>query len=81
MHYENFLDLKEYTKQEMKCFKFDFQGNRVNWLQVKVLKIQKSSPNEIFVKESFDEDSFRAIRVNKSTRARGRPVSRLKPIP
>ena len=79
MRYEHFFDLKEYTKQEMKGFKIDTEGNRVNWLQVKVLKVQKSSPNEIHIKESFDQESFRVIKIHKGTR--GRPISDPKPLP
>ena len=76
MRYDNFFDLKQYVKDKGLGFKIDQKENRVNWLKLKVIKVMKETPNEIHVKENFDDLSFRVINLRRSDR--GRPSVSLK---
>ena len=70
LRFDNFFDLKMHTKNSYKNFKTDVEGNKVNWLKVKVLKLSKEMPDEIHVKYEFHEKEFRRINVAKSARGR-----------
>lgn len=75
MRFDSFYDLKTHTESNYKNFKTDIQGNRVNWLKVKVLKVTKEFPDEIQIKYEYDEE-FRKINVTRSVRGRPPAIAR-----
>ncbi|MCG8049000.1 MAG: hypothetical protein N0E48_25925 [Candidatus Thiodiazotropha endolucinida] len=72
LRFNNFFDLKMHTQNNYKNFKTDVEGNKVNWLKVKVLKVSKEMPDEIHVKYEYHEKEFKRLKVAKSVR--GRPT-------
>ena len=78
MRYNNFKDLKSFTKEEYSGMKTDTEGNNVNLMRIKVIYIVKESPDEIQIKESFTDQQFRSIRIRQT---RGRPPDTPKAIP
>ena len=78
MRYNNFKDLKSFTKEEYSGMKTDTEGNKVNWMRIKVIRVTKESPDEIQIKESFTDQQFRSIRIRQT---RGRPSDTPKAIP
>lgn len=73
MRFDNFYDLKKFANDTFKNFKTTVDGDTVNWLKVKVLKVQKSNPDQILVKYDFDDSNFLCINVKRAQR--GRPKS------
>ena len=67
MRYDSFYDLNEYTNSQCSGFNVDIDGRKINWLKVKVLRVSKSAPDQIHVKDSFDEETFKIIQCVKIT--------------
>lgn len=76
MRYPDFYDLKRLAKDSFSNFKTTVDGTTVNWLKVKVLKVQKSNPGQIFVKYNFDDVDFMCINAKRVKR--GRPETHCK---
>ena len=72
--YNDIYDFKEFAKLHCPNMKFTKNGKRVNWLKLKWIQIRRDSPRSVFVNESFEENHFEEIRVQSSTRAKGRPL-------
>ena len=53
----------------MKYCKEDSNKKKVNWLQIKWLRYQKTDPDNIQFKYNFDED-FRILRVSAASKKR-----------
>lgn len=78
MRYNNFKDLKSFTKEEYSGMKTDTEGNKINWMRIKVIRVVKESSDEMQIKESFTDQQFRSIRIRQT---RGRPSDTPKAIP
>ena len=61
LRYDNFYNLQTYAKTTFKNFKTAMDGNRINWLKVKVLKVEKDNPEQILVKYDFAATNFICI--------------------
>ena len=79
MKYNNFKDLKSFTKEEYSNMKTDTEGKKVNWMKIKVIRVRKDTPDQIQIKESFAKE-FRSIHINVR-KTRGRPSDTPKTIP
>lgn len=70
LRYDNFYDLKKYAKDNFKNFKTTSEGTKVNWLKVKVLKVEKSHPDQIQIKYNFGNNDFLCINAKRAQRGR-----------
>ena len=73
MRFDNFYDLKQYAQDTFTNFKTTSEGDTVNWLKLKVLKVEKKHPDQIFVKYNFDDSEVLCINAKRAQR--GRPKS------
>ena len=46
MRFNNFYDLKSFSKDTFRNFKTTIDGQNINWLKIKVLKVQKKHPDQ-----------------------------------
>jgi len=70
LKYTDFLDLKSLANIIMKNRSLDIQGNKVNWLKIKVLKYEKNMSGVIQFKYNYSDKEFNIIRIS----GRGRPI-------
>ena len=69
-------DLKDLAGRICRNVKITRQGERVNWMKVKVVKVCNEKPHTLLVKEDFDSD-FKEISAQQTLTKRGRPTSEL----
>lgn len=71
MSTNDFVDLKDLCLQLGTNFSIDEDGNQVPWKDIKILRVEKASPDIIKVKTSFSDETYRNIYVKKrQSRAR-----------
>lgn len=70
LKFTDFLDLKSLANIIMKNRSFDMQGNKVNWLKIKILKYEKNMSGVIQFKYNYSDKEFHIIRIS----GRGRPT-------
>ena len=72
LNHKDFYDLKGLRKTICRNMKTTTEGERVNWLKVKWVRVTKESPESIFLNYTFDTERFMELSV--SVRGRGRQV-------
>ncbi|MES9882503.1 MAG: hypothetical protein ABW185_16670 [Sedimenticola sp.] len=72
MKYTDFMDFKQMKKDSIKNVKIEKNGNKVNWLKIKWIRVQKKMPNTLCINYTFDEENFLEINAF-SNKTRGRP--------
>lgn len=66
LQYDDIVDFKKMTKNEMKFSKVDTEGNRLNWMHLKWLRFQKDEECIDF-KYSYKDTTFKRIRFKPVT--------------
>ena len=56
MKHDDFYDLKDLSQQTLLNRRQNTEGETVNWLDIRVIRVEKSKPNTVFYKTDFDED-------------------------
>ncbi|KAF0749901.1 Uncharacterized protein FWK35_00022965 [Aphis craccivora] len=69
LKYTDFMDLRSLAGTIMKNRSVDENGEKVNWLKIKVMRYEKSNPSAIKFKYNYSDEEFKIIRVG----GRGRP--------
>lgn len=64
------LDLKSLCKYFGNNFTTNEEKQKVNWKDVKIIKVQKDLPFTILYKYSFEQEEFNKICTKKSTRTK-----------
>ena len=76
--YTDFLDFKALAASTLRNTKTDINGQKVNWLQIKVLRFEEGKEEEMLFKTSFDQESYQVIKVvGGSKRGRAAPVKEI----
>ena len=59
--------------------KTDVQPNRINWLSIKWLQVQKDKELSLYVNYGFDQNEFKEIKlIPKKSRSKGNSLKALK---
>lgn len=66
MSFGDFKDLKTLASKMVTNRNKSTTGNVINWLQVRWIRLEKKSPNQIQVKTDFDQESFHVMSQSKS---------------
>ncbi|XP_062577208.1 uncharacterized protein LOC134239069 [Saccostrea cucullata] len=69
--HEDIWDFKKVQSQSMKYSKVEYNGTKINWLNIKWLRFMKEDSENILFKYDFEEE-FRKMKVTGSGK-RGRP--------
>lgn len=75
--HSDMINLKDVAGNVIKNRTIDNEGQRVNWLKVKVLRYEKDKPGLILFKYNHSDQDFKSIR----TAGRGRPVQMPRVLP
>lgn len=70
-HFSDMIDLKTLAAGIVKNKSINTEGNRVNWMKIKVLRYEKDKPGIILYKYNHEDPEFQTIR----TTGRGRTPS------
>ena len=70
MDYSHFFDLKELAVNVLTNKRKNTRGVLINWLNVRWIRVQKSSPDEIFFKTDFDQVDFDVMVPMRKSRSR-----------
>lgn len=76
--FRDFLNIKALVKNTDNFTKNN-QGETVKWSDVHIVQIKKNEPNMIFYKNSFFDDEFKVIDVDRRTRRQQAIITELKP--
>ena len=76
LKHTNIYDLKDLAGRICRSVKITRQGETVNWMKGKVVKVCNEKPHTLLVKEDFDRD-FKEISVQRTLTKRGRPANEL----
>ena len=68
MHYDDFYDLKELTRKIVKNVTETVDGEKVNWMKMKWIRLQKSKPTIIQYRNDLLEGTFFEIDINQRKR-------------
>uniref|UniRef100_A0A2S2NJY1 DUF7869 domain-containing protein n=2 Tax=Schizaphis graminum TaxID=13262 RepID=A0A2S2NJY1_SCHGA len=72
--YSDFYDIKNITECNKKNYSINYDGEKVIWNNIKVLRVEKAQPNTILYKTSFSDTEFKKINLYHGG-ARGRNPS------
>lgn len=75
LKHTDILDFKTFTKDNYNNFTVDVSGNRLNWLKLKVLRVEKKNPDQIQYKHNFDEE-FAVIKVRRPSKRKAAHVTK-----
>lgn len=64
-HYD-FLDIKNIARSVLPPKAVGMQGQRIQWMKVRWIKLQKDEPGNIYFKYSFDDQQFQCIKIKSS---------------
>jgi hypothetical protein len=81
MKYSDVLDLKYFVTKCCPNMKVATTGEKINWLKVRWIQVRKEEPRSLFINYSFSPDNFMEIKVQATTRNKGRPSGWLNEIP
>lgn len=71
MSYEDFIDLKKIALQIGPNYNKTLSNENIKTGHIKVIKVQKTDPDILFVKTSYEQEEYLQIKVNNiSTRQR-----------
>ena len=70
----DFLDFKRLASMAIRNTKTDLKGNRVNWLAIKVMEFRKGQEEMMFLKYSFDDTEFEALKMIGGGKRRSQPL-------
>lgn len=59
--YSDFYDIKNITECNKKNFSINYDGEKVIWNDIKVLRFEKAQPNTILYKTSFSDTEFKKL--------------------
>jgi len=64
MSFDDFKDLKALASK-MITNRRTFSAGTCNWLQIRWLRVEKQSPNQVLFKTDFDQESFHILSQSK----------------
>lgn len=70
MKKETFVEITEKIQKQITNMKKGVNGENVSWLNTREIRIVKAAPFSIFMKRSFNDDSFVDVDISKKTRGR-----------
>lgn len=73
MKHDDFYDLKDLAQQTLSNRRTNTEGETVNWLDIRVIRVEKSKPNTVFYKTDFDEE-FMKLEQNLVTDTLPKPA-------
>jgi hypothetical protein len=65
LRFNQFHDLHKLAKENYGFFKQTTTGKRVNWVKMKIIKLDKKEKNFIQFKYSYDDEDYHRINVEK----------------
>jgi len=76
LKYWYFKDFKKLVKEYYNgTFKKDTSGKRINWLDIKWIRVKQNDPDTIYFKYSFSDTEFKSMKVKKNTRVDKKQLS------
>lgn len=68
--FEDFYDLKTLQEEWRKNFSIDTEKGKVNWNDIKILKVSKEHPDSFFYKISYEQVEFKRVDMNNAKKTR-----------
>lgn len=68
--FEDFYDLKTLQEEWRKNFTTDNERGKVNWNDIKILKVCKEHPDSFFYKISYEQVEFKRVDMNNVKKTR-----------
>ena len=67
LEHDDFIDMKDLEERLFRNVKKDVEGEKVKWLEIRVIRYDAQSPNTIRFKYNFNEE-FRQLKVRMTSR-------------
>ena len=74
MKYYAFYDLRKVDFVQSFNFQLDMKGQKISWLKIKMLKVEKAKPDEIQIKYSYEDEEGHTLSLKRKGK-RGRPCT------
>ena len=68
MSFSSFKDIKDLKSTNYNSVKIDQNGDKVNWLKIKWIKVTKDHPENVFVNSTFEEANFQQLKFCRISR-------------
>lgn len=72
--YDDFFDLKSLQEMIGNNFNVDTSKEKVSWLDIKVMKLEKDKPNVFFFKTSYSSEEFKMVDIRTKKMKKIAPI-------